>query len=136
MHNGTQYKMGRVRTSRRRTSKNKEYKKHHDTKRRSRDIDQIQDDLKKEAETNKSIDFEPDEDLPGLGQYYCTPCARHFANEVTLAKHAESKLHKRRLKDVTRPGYSQLDAELAAGKTKEILPPAHGNLNKVMESDI
>jgi hypothetical protein len=41
-----------------------------------------------------------------------------------------------RLKDVTRPGYSQLDAELAAGKTKEILPPAHGVVNKVnMESN-
>ena len=112
--------------------------------------------MKKEATTNKSIEFEPDEDLPGLGQFYCTPCARHFANDVTFAKHTSSKLHKRRfifylfsfktwwsdvkylnrLKDVTRPGYSQLDAELAAGKTKEILPPAHGVVNKVnMESN-
>jgi len=34
--------MGRQRTSRRRTSKNKQYKKAADTKNRSRDIDQIQ----------------------------------------------------------------------------------------------
>ena len=53
--------MGRVRTSRRRTSKNKAYKKSHDVKRRTRDIDQIQDDIA----SNKAIHFEVDDDLPG-----------------------------------------------------------------------
>jgi hypothetical protein len=41
--------MGRVRTSRRRTHKTKEYKKSHKTDNRARDVDQIQDDLKKEV---------------------------------------------------------------------------------------
>ncbi len=89
--------MGRVRNSRRRTSKNKEYKKHHDTKRRRRDIDQIQDDVAKEKDLNAKIEFEIDEDLPGLGQCYCTPCGRHFHDEATLTAHQETKLHKRRL---------------------------------------
>ena len=53
--------MGRVRTSRRKTSKNKSYKKSHDVKRRTRDIDQIQDDIA----SNKPVNFEIDDDLPG-----------------------------------------------------------------------
>lgn len=31
-----------------------------------------------------------------------------------------------RLKDVAQPQYSQKEADLAAGKTPEVLPPAHG----------
>ena len=88
--------MGRVRNSRRRTSKNKQFKKHHDTKRRRRDIDQIQDDVRKEEEEGKKLEFEHDEDLPGMGQHYCVPCARHFVDEETLAVHEKSKDHKRR----------------------------------------
>jgi hypothetical protein len=56
--------MGRVRNSRTRTTKNKQYKKAHDTKRRPRDIDQIQDDIKK-----ASLSFEISDDLPGYVQY-------------------------------------------------------------------
>lgn len=41
--------------------KKKGYKRSHATKNRSRDIDQIQDDLKKNVE----MTFEIDEDLPG-----------------------------------------------------------------------
>lgn len=88
--------MGRVRTSRRRTSKNKQYKKQHDTKRRRRDVDQIQDDLKKEVDTGKTVEFEYDEDLPGGGQFYCIHCARHFADQLTLNAHKRTKDHKRR----------------------------------------
>ena len=93
--------MGRVRNSRRRTSKNKEYKKHHDTKKRRRDIDQVQDDLALEVETGAKKAFEVDDDLPGLGQFYCTQCARHFSDEFTLAEHEKSKLHKRRYLDLS-----------------------------------
>ena len=66
-----------------------------------------------------------DEDLPGCGQFYCTPCARHFSDEKTYGTHAATKLHKRRLKDVAREQYSQQVADAGAGKTKEVLPPAH-----------
>ncbi len=88
--------MGRVRNKRNRCTKNKQYKKRHDTKRRRRDIDQIQDDLKKEQESGQPLEFEHDEDLPGMGQYYCTPCGRHFLNQETLDGHVKSKVHKRR----------------------------------------
>ena len=88
--------MGRVRNSRRRTRKNKEYKKAIDTKRRPRDVDQIQDDLKKVAELQKEMEFEIDEDLPGLGQHYCIECGRHFSDASTLEIHRNSKFHKRR----------------------------------------
>jgi bud site selection protein 20 len=88
--------MGRVRNSRRRTSKNKEYKKHHYTGNRHRDVDQIQDDLEKEKETSTKMAFEIDEDLPGLGQCYCTPCGRHFHDLITLTAHELTKLHRRR----------------------------------------
>lgn len=57
--------MGRVRTSSRKTSKNKQYKKALCTARRPRDIDQIQDDLKKEEQMGEKLQFEVDDDLPG-----------------------------------------------------------------------
>ena len=84
--------------------------------------------------------FEVDDDLPGLGQFYCLECARHFDSNDTLDKHKLSKLHKRRwdycyhdidiitnliflrLKDVAQPQYSQEEADKAAGMGKQILP--------------
>jgi hypothetical protein len=57
--------MGRCRVSRRKTSKTKCYKKALDTKRRPRDIDQIQDDINREKNEGKSMTFEIDDDLPG-----------------------------------------------------------------------
>lgn len=72
------------------------------------------------------MSFELDDDLPGLGQFYCTQCARHFADDLSLSRHLVTKDHKRRLKDVAQQQYSQREADLAAGKTVEVLPPAHG----------
>ena len=90
-------------------------------------------------EVGKDITFsiETSEDLPGLGQYYCVHCARHFADDATLrgrmhsftlihslthclptcslTGHILSKLHKRRLKDLQQPQYSKEEAERAAG---------------------
>lgn len=67
---------------------------------------------KKKEETK----FEIDDDLPGQGQFYCTPCARHFIDEQTRAVHVKSKLHKRRWRRVLRgdgvvtsPGGSRRD---------------------------
>ena len=114
--------MGRVKVSRRRTSKNKQFKKQHDTKRRRKDVDQIQDEIAKVNQTGAHIAFDDIEDLPGLGQFYCICCARHFSDEVTLAAHSKSKDHKRRLKDVAQQQYTQAEADWAAGKSKEILP--------------
>ena len=84
--------MGRQRSKIARTTKNKAYKKTHDTKRRPRDVDQIQDDLKKADK----LEIEYDEDLPGAGQYYCTECGRHFINQEHLDSHTLTRAHKRR----------------------------------------
>lgn len=79
--------MTRCRNAKRRTSKKKEYYRSHKTANRAKDIDQIQDELKKEKDTGAKIAFEIDDDLPGLGQHYCGPCARHFADNQTLLLH-------------------------------------------------
>ena len=55
--------MGRVNHSK--STKKKCYKKALDVKRRPRDVDQIQDDLKREKELNQPMTFELDDDLPG-----------------------------------------------------------------------
>ena len=89
--------MGRVRNNRRKTSKSKEYKKAFKTDNRARDVDQIQEDLQKEKEAGAKMAFEVDDDLPGLGQFYCTPCGRHFFDEASLTSHADSRGHIRRL---------------------------------------
>uniref|UniRef100_K3X4G9 ELMO domain-containing protein n=1 Tax=Globisporangium ultimum (strain ATCC 200006 / CBS 805.95 / DAOM BR144) TaxID=431595 RepID=K3X4G9_GLOUD len=106
-------------------SKKKGYKRSHATKSRARDIDQIQDDMKLEQVKGKPMEFEKDEDLPGLGQFYCTPCARHFIDAVTRDVHLKTKVHKRRMKDVAQKQYTQKEAELGAGKTVEKYTPAH-----------
>ena len=67
------------------------------------------------------MSFEEDDNLPGLGNFYCVYCARHFADLVTLDRHKLTKAHKRRLKDVKQETYSQEVADYSAGKTKESL---------------
>ncbi|EQC39150.1 hypothetical protein SDRG_03356 [Saprolegnia diclina VS20] len=116
--------------------KKKGYKRGHATKSRSRDIDQIQDDLKKEETTGTVMTFELDEDLPGLGQFYCTPCGRHFMDEVARTVHIKSKVHKRRLKDVAQEQYSQKEAERAAGKSVEAYVPIRAKNAEIEDDDL
>ena len=86
-------------------------------------VHQIQDDLKREQLLGKKMHFKEDDDLPGMGQFYCTPCARHFINEEHYNTHCRGKLHRRRMKDVAQEQYSQAEAEAGAGKSREVLPP-------------
>ena len=58
----------------------------------SKDLDEIQDDLKDPSK----VVFEPDEDLPGLGQHYCILCCKHCADDATLEVHTKSRFHKKR----------------------------------------
>lgn len=57
--------MGRQRTSRRKTSKTKEYKRSFKTANRTKDIDEIQTDIAQEEELGHKKEFEIDDDLPG-----------------------------------------------------------------------
>lgn len=59
-------------------------------KRKGRDLDQIEEDLKPEKAiklSNQAIDF----DLPGDGQFYCIECSRYFIDASTLSKHRNTK---------------------------------------------
>jgi len=64
-----------------------------------------------------------DVDLPGLGQHYCTACARHFVAAAVLATHVAGRPHRRRVKLLAKGNfYSQAEAERAVG----MAPPDNG----------
>uniref|UniRef100_A0A6S8D9V8 C2H2-type domain-containing protein n=1 Tax=Aplanochytrium stocchinoi TaxID=215587 RepID=A0A6S8D9V8_9STRA len=114
---------GKVKRKRRAHAKKKGFKKYFlSTKHRTKDVDQIQDEIKKGG-----LKFQYDEDLPGGGQFYCAETGRHFVDEASLKVHKKSKAYKKRLKELKEEQYTQAVADLGAGLTKEILPPAHAN---------
>ena len=72
------------------------------------------------AQLNKPDQERPplpvDEDLPGMGQYYCLHCDRYFANITVRDEHFKTKRHKKRIKQMMGPApHTQLDADVAAG---------------------
>ena len=72
--------MGRLRRSR--VHKNiKDFKKKCRTRKRTKDLDQIHEDLKEENRTEIRIKsgVKDIDDLPGGGQYYCIHCALVFS---------------------------------------------------------
>ena len=72
-----------------------------------------------------------DEDLPGLGQYYCIFCSRYFINQKSLDIHYKTKEHKKRVKVTKEKPYTIEDSKLFAGKTK---PKKENNNNdEIME---
>ncbi|XP_065912604.1 zinc finger protein 593-like isoform X2 [Dysidea avara] len=84
--------MGRLR--RKRMHKNiKDIKRKFRTRRRTKDIDQIHEDMKP-ANAEKLLQDDPD--LPGSGQHYCISCARYFVNETVMKDHFKTKSHKKR----------------------------------------
>lgn len=90
-----------------------------DVKRRTRDHDQIYDDMKAaDAASARGDTPKPkfDPALPGGGQHYCVSCARHFVSATVLEQHKRSKPHKRQLRNLTRDRpYTHAEAEAAAG---------------------
>eukprot|EP00753_Platysulcus_tardus_P010475 PLAT2739.1.p1 GENE.PLAT2739.1~~PLAT2739.1.p1 ORF type:complete len:197 (-),score=71.87 PLAT2739.1:96-665(-) len=95
-------------------AKKKQYKRARSTKRRAKDVDQIQAELKWGA----FFGVKPlpvDDDLPGRGQFLCRYCARHFVDSSTLERHCRTKDHKKRIKTLAEKQYTQLEADMAAG---------------------
>ena len=91
------------------------------TKRRTKDLDEIDEDLKSEnvkGLLNQEVDF----DKPGTGQYYCVHCARHFINNTALQDHFTTKVHKRRLKALELEPYTVEESERASGKGNYVAP--------------
>jgi bud site selection protein 20 len=108
-------------------SKKKQYKRKVWLCHRDKDVDQIQDEIEKGMHSEKPT-F--DDELPGGGQFYCVETGKHFINSEALEKHKKTKFFKRRLKQLQEEKYTQQTAEWAGGMTKEVLPPAHPDLQK------
>ncbi|GAB2226990.1 hypothetical protein Droror1_Dr00008789 [Drosera rotundifolia] len=97
----------------------------HKTKRRSKFLIKGDDAVYAELKKTSSDDggggvgervLPVDEDLPGLGQFYCLHCDRYFASAVVRDEHFKSKRHKKRLKQMAGPApHTQLDADIAGG---------------------
>ena len=85
------------------------------TKRRTRDLDQIYDDLASKENIQRLLNQPLDETKPGLGQHYCIHCAKYFETRAALRTHLKSKVHKRRVKDLKGVPYTQEVADAAAG---------------------
>ncbi|KAG8087602.1 hypothetical protein GUJ93_ZPchr0010g7443 [Zizania palustris] len=78
--------------------------------------DAVYDELLKLAEDADARNLPVDEDLPGMGQFYCLHCDRYFASESVKEEHYRSKRHKKRIKQMSGPApHTQLDADIAAG---------------------
>ncbi|CAG8486966.1 583_t:CDS:2 [Funneliformis caledonium] len=91
------------------------------TRNYAKDLDQIHEDIKKVKEHGDEILKIQDwnEDLPGLGQFYCIPCARHFINSEAHNEHQRGKNHKKRVKLLKEIPYTQAEAESAVGYSTE-----------------
>ncbi|XP_057331259.1 zinc finger protein 593 [Microplitis mediator] len=106
---------------RKKTVQNNGMKKGLKTKRKNKDLDQIDDDLQPENAKkllNQDIDF----DKPGSGQFYCVECSRHFIDEEARNKHRRTKVHKRRLKALEISPYTIEESERAAGHGSWVTP--------------
>ncbi|KAM6428302.1 zinc finger protein 593 [Liasis olivaceus] len=90
-------------------------------KRRRRDLDQIHQDMLPEN-AQKLLRQELDPDLPGNAQHYCLHCARYFIDLKSMKDHFRSKVHKKRLKQLSEEPYTQEEAERAAGMGSYIPP--------------
>jgi len=89
-------------------------KKRWRTKRRTKDLDQIDQDIQPEN-AEKLVNQDVDLDKPGSAQFYCIHCARYFINDPALQDHFKTKVHKRRLKALELEPYSIEESERAAG---------------------
>ncbi|MES1907857.1 MAG: hypothetical protein MHM6MM_000895 [Cercozoa sp. M6MM] len=93
-------------------------KKYQKGKQRVKDMDERQEALQKVRNgTAKPRALDPD--LPGLGQFECLFCDRHFKDAATLSQHCRTKLHKKMVKRAAEPMYTQEEADAAAGLGRE-----------------
>ncbi|PGH26598.1 hypothetical protein AJ80_01727 [Polytolypa hystricis UAMH7299] len=85
------------------------------TKRRTRDYDQVRSDIDSPRHLAIYKETKAEEDLPGLGQYYCVECSKWFESEYNMNAHRKGKNHKRRLRLLKEEPHSQKVAEAAVG---------------------
>ncbi|QLL31824.1 hypothetical protein HG536_0B06920 [Torulaspora globosa] len=89
--------------------------KRYKTKRRTRDLDLIYDDLANKDRIQHLLNQPLDETKPGLGQHYCIHCAKYLETAIALKTHLKSKRHKRRVKELKGVPYTQEVSDAAAG---------------------
>ncbi|KAK3718714.1 hypothetical protein LTR37_004933 [Vermiconidia calcicola] len=89
------------------------------TRRTTRGLDQVHADISSKKHLQQFLDTHAPEDLPGLGQYYCTQCAKFFESETNFEKHEKGKPHKRRIRQLKDEPYTQKEAEAAVGLTTD-----------------
>ncbi|EON68953.1 hypothetical protein W97_08211 [Coniosporium apollinis CBS 100218] len=85
------------------------------TRRHTRDLDQIHADLRSGKHLAQYKDTKAVEDLPGLGRYYCTECAKWFESDTNFESHKRGKVHKRRLRQLRDEPWTQKEADAAVG---------------------
>lgn len=100
---------------RKKGSGERDFKRKLKTKRRTKDLDEIDNDMIEEN-ARKLLHQEIDLDKPGSAQFYCLHCARYFIDEHALKEHFRTKAHKRRLKALELEPYTIEESERAAGK--------------------
>lgn len=89
--------------------------KRYKTKRRTRDLDLIYNDLSSKESIMRLKNQPLDENKAGLGQYYCIECAKYYETQEALDRHTKGKVHKRRVRDLKQRPYSNLESEAATG---------------------
>ncbi|KAL4472225.1 hypothetical protein ABPG72_013858 [Tetrahymena utriculariae] len=102
--------MGGVQRRKGTKGKNKTFHRTFKTRHYKRDQDQVHEDIKPENQ-EKWLNQEVNEDLPGLGQHYCIPCARYFNNDESLKTHLATKVHKKSVKRANEKPYTIEEAE-------------------------
>merc|ERR1711974_200559 len=67
---------------------------------------------------NQDVDYEQ----PGLAQFYCVHCAKHFIYGNAFNEHVKGKPHKRRMKALETEPYTIQESERAAGMGSYVQP--------------
>lgn len=89
------------------------------TKRRTRDLDLIYNDLSSADRIWKLTNQPLDETKAGLGQFYCIHCDKYCETASALKTHLKGKVHKRRVKELKDVPYTQETANAAVGLDME-----------------
>ncbi|OBA27276.1 hypothetical protein HANVADRAFT_52318 [Hanseniaspora valbyensis NRRL Y-1626] len=89
------------------------------TKRRTKDLDLIYNDLSSADKIWKLTNQPLDETKPGLGQYYCIHCDKYCETATALKTHLKTKVHKRRVNDLKDVPYTQETSNAAVGVDME-----------------
>lgn len=84
-------------------------------------MDQIDSDLKPDN-AEKLLKQDIDYDKPGLAQFYCVHCSKHFIDDKAFNDHIKGKPHKRRLNALKTEPYTIEESERAAGMGSYVKP--------------